>query len=371
MNNLSLEEVFKNILRRSPNQKEIELYNNMPQEQLIKLLSFSKEKYALLFAQAGENIKFQQQYSQKDIEKYFSSNKYNVAICLSGHIRNYRESLSSINKFIVAPLNADVFIHTWDSYGHQNRISKDMIGPSPDENSAITNDFLNFISNVKGLKIENNKDFINETIKEIKDTKFYLYGEKITNDIFGGQAEPQFIISQLYSINQSWKLLEKFSLENNKKYDLVIKMRIDYKLSSGIFIEDIEKINKNTIFIPDLPYSNHGHPICTLCKKDMEHTDGHLEDVCDVFAYSSQEVMKVYMNTFESLKFINKCMVEQNEKYLNDKNYSLTTFKTFQTTNIWKEHNYDINCFYPERILRFHLKDYKLLSSKLNGEVIR
>jgi hypothetical protein len=40
-----------------------------------------------------------------------------VALCLSGQMRTYRECYRSLDKFILQPLQPDVFIHTWENQG--------------------------------------------------------------------------------------------------------------------------------------------------------------------------------------------------------------------------------------------------------------
>ena len=41
-----------------------------------------------------------------------------VAVCLSGHMRTYKDTAASLIKNIIDPLNCDVFIHTWDIRDH-------------------------------------------------------------------------------------------------------------------------------------------------------------------------------------------------------------------------------------------------------------
>lgn len=42
------------------------------------------------------------------------SYKKRIAVCISGKYRNHQDSLESIKKNIIVPLNADVFVHSWD-----------------------------------------------------------------------------------------------------------------------------------------------------------------------------------------------------------------------------------------------------------------
>lgn len=366
--------LFENILKRTPNQEEIRKYANNSKDILIKDLSSCEEKIKILFSLAGERYSTQQQYSDEDINDFFTNNKFKVALCLSGHLRDYKNNLESINKFLVKPLSADVFLHTWDSYGKQKIVTENSIGPSPIEDTHISDDYKNYISNLRGVKIENNLTYLNSIEGSLKERLFYLYGQRIGKDTFGGSAEPKYIYSQFYSIMQSFLLAEEYSNRHNKKYDIVIKLRADYKLNSGILKEELEKIihDSEIIFIPNLPYSNHGHPSCCLCQANIDHKENHhLEDVCDVFAYSNFKNMKKYMCVYENLDHIREYFEKINTEIEKDKQYKLENYKNYKVVNIWDKINYNINCFYPERIFRYYLTGNKLLGSKLSGKVLR
>lgn len=365
---------FKSVLNRQATREEIRRYTNKTRLELMRDLSGCEEKVKILFSLAGERFATEQQYSNSDIDNFFTNSELNIALCLSGHLRDYKKNLESINKFLVKPLNADVFLHTWDSYGKQKIITQNSIGPSPIEDVKINDDYKNYISNLRGLKIENNLNYLNTIEDTLKQKLFYLYGQRINEDTFGGSAEPKYIYSQFYSIMQSFLLAEEYSKVNNKKYDIIIKLRSDYKLSSGIFKEDFKKIiqEPEIIFIPNLPYSNHGHPSCCMCQANIEHKEiSHLEDVCDVFAYSNFENMKKYMCVYKELETIRHDFAVLNNKLEKNKEYVIENYKNYKVTNIWNKINYNINCFYPERIFRYYLADKKLLGSKLSGRVLR
>jgi hypothetical protein len=374
MSKENISRAFKIALQREAKEVEYRLYMNYSFFDLLKLLNTSEEKVKLLKSRAGEMLSTNISYSDEDIKDFFSRNDLKIAVCISGHVRNYKENLKSINKFLIQPLNADVFLHTWDKVGAQKILTEGNIGPSPDQSLPLGDDFLNYIDNLKSLKIEKNESFLEQIEKELGDKLFYMYGQRISQTTFGGCAEPKFIYSQYYSVFQSYLLLEEYSNKHNIQYDAIIKIRADYKLSSGIFKEDFDLINtsRDIIFIPDLPYSNHGHPVCCMCISDLEHNfDGHVEDVCDVFAYSNKENMKKYMSVYNNFEEIRNIFNNLNTQYVNNKEYLLENFKHFKVANIWDKKNYNINCFYPERIFRHYLKEYKLKPSKLSGRVLR
>ena len=45
-----------------------------------------------------------------------------IALCLSGQMRSYRTTIKSVDRFILQPLQPDVYIHTWEETGVPKRI---------------------------------------------------------------------------------------------------------------------------------------------------------------------------------------------------------------------------------------------------------
>jgi hypothetical protein len=366
--NIDLINTYKCILRREPTQHERQRDAHLTREQLIYNLANCPEKFKQLRSLSGESMKTKIKYSEEDIVDFFSSNDYNVAICLSGHVRNYEHNLANINKFLVKPLNADVFIHTWDSIGTQVKITRSTVGPIPDESNKNIPKFDNFLENVRKVKVENNQVFLDNFNNN---SEFYLYGMTLGKGYFGGQAEPKYIYSQLYSVHQSFKQLEEYAEANDKKYDVVIKMRADYSPQSGIEPKDLQQIVENgALFIPNTPYSNHGHPACCLCEAGVEH-EQHVEDICDVFAYSTYEKMKKYFEIYFILDELNEKQRHLNSVMMNKYRYHVERHKNYNLVDIWRDRNYMLNCFYPERLFRMHLESERLFPSKLCGEVVR
>lgn len=371
MNPPQIQELFSAILGRAADKTEIARYTNCSYKEVVDDLSSSREKYKQLFSMSGEKIKTSVHYSDDDIKEFFQLKDKKIAICLSGHLRDYEKNLPSINKFIVDPLNADVFIHTWDSIGKQIFITKGVVGPTPDEKNKNLPNVSEFINNVRAIKTENNTLFLN-TVQHLEDIKFYLYGMKLKNNLFGGQAEPKFIYSQFYSIYQSYLIMKEWSHANNVEYDFIIKMRADYSLNSGILQDDFDFLNENenSIFIPNTPYSNHGHPSCCLCANDLEH-ESHVEDICDVFAYGKPSSMEHYFKIYENLETLRVNQNTKNSQLLSGGNYILEKKNNFILCNIWNNKNYDIDCFYPERLFREYLANFHLEPSRLSGQVRR
>jgi len=381
MTNEKVVEIFSAILSRDPTDEEIKRFQPMSEKELIIELRDCPEKIINLFHMSGERFKTRVPVKDEHIEKYYSNKKnYKIALCLSGHIRDYEKNLNSINKHLAEPLKADVFLHTWDSIGTQKEIVQGTCGPIPDSTDKNLPNLYDLIPNLKKVKIENNEEFLENIDKELKEKEFYLYG-MILNEkkkIYGGQAEPKYIYSQFYSVNNSYQLARDYMNKNSFEYDIIIKLRADYYVHSGITTKELDNIvdnkNKNILYVPNVPYSNHGHPMCKLCMKKVDH-EIHSSDICDVFAYGSLSNMEKYFNMYEELENLRIKQIKDNQRMLRMKNEFLIQKKgdLFHLVDIWryKERNMRLNCFYPERLYRDWFEGHLLVSSKLNGEVLR
>lgn len=359
--------IFKAMLNRTPNEREEKWLETLSEERLIKELRFCSEKIESMRFLSGDHNKAKVFYDDEDINTFFSSNKYKVAICLSGHVRDYEKNLRSIKKYLVDPLNADVYMHTWDTIGKQKNSTNFVVGPIPDETQALDLEKIKAILTFKSIKVENNKDYLEELDKKINNKKFFIYGMFLNEKQgkLGGQAEPKYIYSQLYSVKESFKLIK-----NLDDYDIIIKLRADYNLMTGVEEKELDQaVQKNVLVVPNVPYSNHGHPICCLCNSDIEHDD-HIEDICDIFSFGNKETMKYYMEIYDYLEKYNDDFNIANGDWPT-KGTSYKEYKNFNLIDIWHKDDYKFHCFYPERLFRHHLSGYKLYPSKLCGEVIR
>lgn len=286
--------------------------------------------------------------------------KEKIAVLISGHIRKNQitESLSKLKEY-----NFDVFVHTWDNIGIKG--SETNINDETDYNSIES--IVKEIPNIKSYEIENNKEYI-ESLND-------------DNTYFNYSSPEIFIKSQLYSINKTFKLLEKYSEETKTEYSMVIRVRFDSSFTmfrvNYFLLDDIN--NNKIIFAPNSDCGHH-HPdsnstTCLSCdslyhnfkKKDVHYFD-HTNIMCDIFAYGSFESMKEYCSCYDVYEKINSSFVKQNlenlEKYkvnyVKDKNVYLLERNDVGHVNSL----YYINCSYPERILQKHLRDYLIPSSR-------
>ena len=298
----------------------------------------------------------------KNLKKNIVSGK-KIAVVLSGHIRN-RNVVQSLNN-ICDTYNVDVFIHTWDNVGVKGRETniEDPI------NLNLINETIHYIKNVKKFKIENNKNFLTKIKNETENNLYFNY------------SSPEiFIKSQLYSVQESFKLLESYSIDNDIKYDCVIKLRFDLSFISFTLNDNlIDEMNNNDIIYVTNPeehfHADYGSS-CWACDNmyykfglTSVHYFEHTNVICDIFAYGSQKSMKFYCHSYDDYDNINKSFIENNLKTIENKKLNVNKIgNSYQFFPKGHEGHletlYYIDCSYPERILQKRLKDFMVLKTE-------
>jgi len=339
MKKIELEELFKQYLLRLPSESEYQIHLNK---------DYKKFKDELL--KCDEYLKIT---NQPLLDK-------RIALLISGHIRNH-QLISSLSK--LSGYDYDVFVHTWDNYGIKGQETNLKDGVDIDGIEKI----INQIPNLKSYKIENNETYISTLTDEVT--------------YFNYSSPEKFIKSQLYSINQSFKLFDKYKTDNEIKYDLVIKLRFDLSIQEFLvdrhLINDVQ--NYKIIFAPN-DGCGHTHPdsnstTCLVCndmyyKHNLKyvHNFEHSHVMCDLFSYGSYESMREYMSIYEIYDDINQSFVDDNLKKL--KKYNIKYEKQNNVYLLQRnqvghlDSLFYINCSYPERVLQKVLKDYLIPASK-------
>ena len=142
-----------------------------------------------------------------------------IAICLSGLSRFIEQGYNQISEKILHKYNVDFFIHTWWDESICNTI--DDRGYKFEENT------LEKISKIYKPKI-----FHNETRKEFN----------ILQDVDYETLNPTSPYSMFYSIMRCNELKKSYEINNNFKYDVVIRCRFDILINKlDIKFEEIEK----------------------------------------------------------------------------------------------------------------------------------
>lgn len=203
------------------------------------------------------------QLYQRQVRKANSfaiSKKIKVAVCISGMYRNHAESLQSIKEKIVEPLDADVFIHTWDQMSVWSGC-----GGNPDMGRLLGSESINVLPKNyntldklkelfpsafpilyspisrdiradKEFSLLNPKKIITETEAEflnfLGDLKGYMRLRNTTNQI-----------KMFHGIKQSLDMALEYD-----NYDYIIRCRPDIILDNKFTSRVVESLENNIIY---------------------------------------------------------------------------------------------------------------------------
>jgi hypothetical protein len=193
-----------------------------------------------------------------EVEK--TNTNYKIAILISGGLRNFAITQEWMNKFLIEPLNGDVFVNGWET--------KDGI-----ESDTVT---VNKYLNLKSYKINNRQD-ITIPVPHIMTGK---YPRHVSEG--WGMEVADHILGQLFNIKSCHDLIEDYEKENGIEYDIIIRVRPDEFWFDKIQDFDLDYIFNNRCIGTPQNY------ISTI--------SGSL--VNDRFAMGSRQIMREYCDMF-------------------------------------------------------------------------
>jgi len=198
-----------------------------------------------------------------------------IAILYSGHFRTFLDVIeNNSNRIINNNFDIDVYLNFWDTWGH-GYVFKTQIFKEED---LIPSNILNNISNNVTYKFVEFEKSIYEFDELLK-----LQEDKPNSNMCIN------VISMFYKMQRGYMHIENSGI----KYDYILKLRPDNFLERNIEFFNCEK---NTIYTTLEPRWN---------------LNGN--GVNDQFAFGDIETMKIYLNTYNSLKDIfinNNCSPE-------------------------------------------------------------
>jgi len=202
----------------------------------------------------------------------------NIAICISGHIRSFKEGYECIKKSIVDPnrdFNFYFFIDTWEKIGWRT-----------EEKFQSISNHIEEIKRTYGTDhvfIENEKDWDTERyMKYVSDISCLKKGYK------GVRSKGEHIPSMFYKIKSCNDKKTEYEKTNSLKFDLVMRHRTDIKINGEICLSDIFNQSEKTIFVP-----LGDNPPKFSCNK-QNHTR-------DMFAISSSKNIDYYSEVYSNL----------------------------------------------------------------------
>jgi hypothetical protein len=279
-----------------------------------------------------------------------------MAICLFGFVRNFDANYKNHLQNILL-LDTDIFIHSWNNTGYQNPSREKFNGQSwlnPNSKTLDQKD-INIITECykpKKILVEDNK-LDQFSINDGNIIPLLKY--QATDDA------TRYINSQLYSRYKVIELKKDYEKENNFKYDIVLLIRFDFNYSN-INFDFINLDFTKTIYFPG-KNGNHTHPLggggCILCDKNIEHKK-HMNDLCDIMQLSNSENIDVLGDLYLYAKDILYNTRDKTYKYIQDKNITHEKKQNFIYVTYPKDSEIgDIVLYYPERLYREYLTDYK------------
>jgi len=201
-----------------------------------------------------------------------------IAICLSGLSRCALLTFESIISNLAIPLNADIFIHTWDIDDDKNR-------------------FGNSVNNAKSLG--SNKT---EFFAQYKQVKGVIIEQFSSNWNFLNVRSVANVVPMYYSIFKANQLKIAHEQQQGIDYDVVIRSRFDSLYQSNLILHELtEAANNTNIIFVGLNAINKG-PYTSRRNFKSESTGDPF--VADNFAFGASAAMNLYSDTYCNLSSI-------------------------------------------------------------------
>ena len=201
-----------------------------------------------------------------------------IALCISGYLRTFEECYPSILKNIIQDNDVDIFIHTYDKNGNSSGWRYPI-----DLSENINMNFLESLPNLKILAIQK-WDNIKYQFDRFRDMVPNVTNINVIATIF-------------YKIYMCNELKKQYELENNFKYDLVIRTRGDQVFEKKINLD----FSEDKILINAYPWGDEDY-VHHFIEEDNKESE--ITCINDRFAAGSSEKIDVLCdlyNHFEEL----------------------------------------------------------------------
>ena len=202
-----------------------------------------------------------------------------IALCLSGQPRGVPKSCEFVLQNLIQPNNiTDIFMHTWYS---ENQTFDSSLGGNVGTWNSEADKII--IEQIKPKKI---------IFEEPNDFDQFKH---LSNQPTAIQTR---IASQFYSIQQANNLKKQYELENNFKYDIVIKTRLDLEYHHPVIIKNLISDLTNTLYVAEMYQHTRHHD-------SYPTTDGQkYSSMSDTFVMGSSEnidILSDMYNSFETM----------------------------------------------------------------------
>jgi len=184
-----------------------------------------------------------------------------IAICYSGSIRVFLDLIDTHIEHLLSKFDCDVFLETWNVYGNGgHKLKYEAL-----ENDIISEEDKNIIlDKLKPIDYNFEDYYIMESFFKEEEKKYYE-----------GHPYARNILSMFYKI----KKCNEMVLKQDKKYDLVLRLRFDHQFLSDV---KFELVTENTLYVNQIGSWNDNI-------------------VVDQFFYGCQDVMNKSTKTYDKL----------------------------------------------------------------------
>jgi len=201
-----------------------------------------------------------------------------VAVYFSGHLRTYEQTWDNWKKYVIDPLNADVFIATWPYRGEW--ISKGIpVKPDPNDLGTVqhesiidVNSVINLINPVK-IEILDAGTFEEQTTGLLKEV--CEWRDSSSNKEYWGYM-PRSHVSQYYTWKRVDDLRKAYEIETSTKYDIIIRARTDLLIEDfldpfhlqieNLVLTQVRNDINEPLWINDIMFMGSSNVISNLCQ---------------------------------------------------------------------------------------------------------
>jgi len=190
----------------------------------------------------------------------------NIALCFSGHLRNFDKCIDNIKQNIITPLkesnNIDIFLSTWNVKNCRT------------EKEPINLQLIEEKISPAVIDVEEPKQFTTNS------TNFLKYPGYCSPDTCSNA------ISMWYRAYRVKKILEQYITDKKVYYDIVFRVRPDM-----FFYNKIDLTLVNEAITNDCIYMPIWHGKYEIVTKQL----------MDQFAFGNFKIMKTYFNVYENI----------------------------------------------------------------------
>lgn len=249
---------------------------------------------------------------------------YNIAVCLSGEPRTWKKVASNINRFFSSKKHNVVFFgHTW-THSFYNKENAKFPDREWNENyhPVVLNKKMRETINFANLEIQDKKVI---TLYRTEDRVYQKLETSFGRQHAANSRVPDVWKHMSYSIMRANALKQKYELENNVIFDVVVRGRYDVAYHPDLRFDKI--LEKTGPIIPIALYADtHYFP-----------SEFSLPNLNDIFYYGSSRVMNIvdgFYRYFGNGKFWELLDENWNDCALKQCGYNVNLYKWVIMKNI-------------------------------------